>query len=349
MTAKQNLSILYLGRRGGGAKFALMLSKQLSSSTIFQLQKVAIRKDNELYSSFDRQKTIALFNSGISLLAIIKVCKFLLSPQKLLNSLGIKRGEVCLIPMISPIGLVIEAILNRQGVYILRFLHDAKRHPGDVWPTSRTINRIITHSSFLITLSNNVAKQILVLNPNIIVEIYEHPTFDFSEELDKLELPKKYFLFLGRIRKYKGLAILIEAFRMQKNTEISLVIAGEGRINEKLPNNLMLLNRWLLEDEISELVRHATVICFPYIESSQSGLIPFCISKNKTLVITPNDGLVEQVGKYKNVVISNGYSVSEFKDAMEAAIKLSDTKISETYFKETSLEKCILKSPHFLK
>jgi glycosyltransferase involved in cell wall biosynthesis len=348
MSAKQNLSILYLGKRGGGAKFALMLSKQLSSSTIFRLQKVAIRKDNELYSNFDNQKTVALFNSGISLDAVIKVCKFLLSPQKLLNSLGIKRGEVCLIPMISPIGLVIEAILNRQGVYVLRFLHDAQRHPGDLWPTRRTINKIITNSSFLVALSNNVAKQILVLNPKIIVEVYEHPIFDFSEEVDKLDLPKRYFLFLGRIRKYKGVATLIAAFRMLRNSDISLVVAGEGRVNEKLPNNSILINRWLLEGEISELVRHATIICFPYIESSQSGLIPFCISKNKTLVITPNNGLVEQVGNYRNVVISKDYSVHEFKNAMEAAIKLSDMKISETHLKETSLEKCILKSPYFV-
>ena len=349
MSPKRNLSILYLGKRGGGAQLTLLLSKQLSRSTIFQLRCVAIRKDNELFSEFDRSKTIPMFNSGISFLTLVHVSKFILQPEKLLNALGIKRGEVCLIPMISPIGLIIETVLERQGVYVVRFLHDAQRHPGDIWPTSRRINKIVAESNFLIALSNNVAKQILILNPKIVVEIYDHPIFNFSVEENKLDLPKKYFLFLGRFRKYKGLAILIEAFRMLKKAGVNLVLAGEGKLHEKLPDNLVLLNRWLDESEISELVRHATVICFPYIESSQSGLIPYCISKNKTLVITPNIGLVEQVGTYKNVVVSNGYSPKEFKDAMEVALRLSNTKTSEPLLKEVPIDEYLLKSPYFVK
>ncbi len=349
MLPKRNLLILYLGKRGGGAQLTLLLSKQLSISTVFHLRTIAIRKDNELFSKFDQSKTISMFNSGISFRTLVHVVKFTLQPQKLLNTLGIRRGEVCLIPMISPIGLVIEAILERQGVYIVRFLHDAQRHPGDIWPTSKGIKKIVANSDFLIALSNNVAKQILILNPKIVVEVYDHPIFNFSIEDNKLDLPKKYFLFVGRFRKYKGLAILIEAFRMLKKPKISLVLAGEGKLHEKLPDNLVLLNRWLDESEISELVRRATVICFPYIESSQSGVIPYCISKNKTLVITPNVGLVEQVGTYKNVVISDGYSPKEFRDAMEAALQLSNTKTFKPILNEDLVDKCILKSPYFVK
>ncbi len=349
MPPKRNLSILYLGKRGGGAQLTLFLSKQLSISTIFQLRTIAIRKDNELFSEFDQSRTISMFNSGISFRTMVHVVKFTLQPQKLLITLGIKRGEVCLIPMISPIGLVIERILERQGVYVVRFLHDAQRHPGDIWPTSKRINKIVANSNFLIALSKNVAKQILILNPKIVVEVYDHPVFNFPLEENKLDLPTKYFLFLGRFRKYKGLAILIEAFRMLGKADISLVLAGEGKFKEKLPSNSVILNRWLDESEMSELVRHASVICFPYIESSQSGLIPYCVSKNKTLVITPNAGLIEQVGDYKNVVISSGYSPKEVKEAMEVALRLSTRKTSESILKEDLVDKYILKSPYFIK
>ena len=349
MAIKHNISILYLGKRGGGAQLALELSKQLSSSSNFQLQCVAIRKDNEIRSNFDQRKTISLFNSGLSLQALLKICEFLLHPQKLLDNLKIRRGEVCLIPMISPVGLIIEGILKWKGIYVLRFLHDAQRHPGDIWPTTRTIKRIVGNSKFLLALSGNVAEQILALNPKVEVEIYQHPVFNFIEEHDQLKLPKQYYLFLGRIRKYKGLPVLIEAFRMMKEERISLVVAGEGRVFDKLPDDALLLNSWLKEREISELIRRATVVCFPYIESSQSGLIPYCISKNKIIVITPNKGLVEQVGKYPYVVIANGNSAKDLKSAMESALKITIAASSHSTFNEGSIEDCLLKSPYFVK
>ena len=349
MGGKHNISILYLGKRGGGAQLTLDLTKQLSLSSIFELKSVAIRKDNEIYSSFNQSVVIDLLNSGLSMDSFLKIFEYLFNPQKLLCRLRIKSGEVCLIPMISPVGLVIERILKRQGIHVLRFLHDAHRHPGDRWPTNRIIRRIISDSTFLITLSINVANQILMLNSKIDVAVYNHPPFNFPESSKQLKLPEKYYLFLGRIRKYKGLEIILSSFRMMNLSDVSLVIAGEGKVSGALPNNVFILNRWLEESEISELVKYAEVICFPYVESSQSGLIPYCMIKNKKIAITPTQGLKDQVKGYPNVVISSGYSPQEFKLAMESAFNFKKVKPDKITLGKNSLEKCLLESPYFVK
>jgi hypothetical protein len=127
------------------------------------------------------------------------------------------------------------------------------------------------------------------------------------------------------------------------------VIAGEGRISGALPNNIFLLNRWLKESEISELIKYAEVVCFPYIESSQSGLVPYCMLKNKKIVITPIQGLMKQAHGYPNLVISSGHSPQEFKFAMESAFNLKKIEAKKIAFENTTIEKCLRESPYFVK
>ena len=48
-------------------------------------------------------------------------------------------------------------------------------------------------------------------------------------------LPKRFFLFIGYFRYYKGLHIALNAV---KNTKINLVLAGDGEIKKNLLNKI---------------------------------------------------------------------------------------------------------------
>jgi glycosyltransferase involved in cell wall biosynthesis len=349
MGTRPKLSVLFLGKRGGGARFAVQVAQELEVSLNFEFQKLVIRRDNVNSSPFDQSKIAYLFDVGVSIKSALEVLNFALSPDRLLKILSLSKGDICFVPMISPLGLCIERILERKGIRVLRVIHDASPHPGEVWPRNRTIRKVVRSSKVLIALSNHVATQLFEMNPNIKVVEYCHPVFQFPEVKDQLQLPTPYILFLGRIREYKGVPILIEAFKKLGVQNLSLVIAGEGQLRARIPKKSLLLNRWLSEEEISELIIRAEIIAFPYIESSQSGLIPYCMKKNKKIVVSPSQGLLEQSDGYENRIISQDYSGEGFAAALRSSIQMKAHEIVRIKNEGESIEKCLLKALYVFK
>jgi glycosyltransferase involved in cell wall biosynthesis len=183
------------------------------------------------------------------------------------------------------------------------------------------------------------------MNPNAKVLVSSHPVFKFAERNQALDLPTPYILFLGRIREYKGVPILIGAFEKLQNLDIRLIIAGEGQIRSRIPKGSVLINRWLLEEEISELIARAEIIAFPYLESSQSGLIPYCIEKNKKIVITPSSGLLEQSKGYANLIVSEDFTQEGFSTALRSGIHMSVSNSAKRGGFSTasrSIEECLI-------
>lgn len=349
MKDKVPLSIVYLGRRGGGAKITKNISEDLQTSKIFSLVAICVRKDNQLAKEYDQSRLVTLFNDLTSIGTLLRIFKYALSPKKLILDTGLLATGVCLVPMISPLGLIIESLLKAQGVTVVRLIHDFEKHPGDSWPPNFLIRRIVKNSKFLITLSTGVASKVKELNPNIRLSIYPHPAFDFSTVKTPPNTLKKYILFIGRIRKYKGIENLIAAFSNLDLKDTELVIAGEGKSQFKPNPKIRLINRWLEEYEIASLVQNAEVVIFPYIEASQSGMLPYCISKKKKVVVTPLSGLLEQTEGYKNTFVTTNFDVDSLSHALVAAVQ-SETfsTISEPQPKQ-NIETCLLESGFFTK
>jgi glycosyltransferase involved in cell wall biosynthesis len=349
MEDKVPLSIIYLGRRGGGAKITKNISEDLQTSNIFSLMTICVRKDNELIKEYDQSRVATLFDNLTSLRTLSKVIQYALFPTKLLSDTGLSMTGVCLVPMISPLGLIIEGLLRAQGVTVIRLLHDFEKHPGDTWPPSFLIRRIVKNSKFLITLSTEVASKVKELNPNIGLSIYPHPAFDFSTSRTLESTSKKYILFVGRIRKYKGIENLVAAFFSLDQKDTELVIAGEGKSQIKPDPRIRFINRWLEEYEIASLVQNAEVVVFPYIEASQSGILPYCISQKKKVVVTPLPGLLEQTVGYENSFATRNFDIDSLSYALKAAIG-SETFSSKTKTRTTKIiETCLLESGFFTK
>lgn len=139
-----------------------------------------------------------------------------------------------------------------------------------------------------------------------------------------------YYLFFGRIDQYKGLETLLKAFQIyQKNGVRKLVIAGSGEFSEnekkllkELPD-VILIHRFLDDGEIGPLYENARVVVLPYIEASQSGVLPIAYHYGKPVIVSNLPGLVE------NVLDGETGVVAELPETLaKAMVRMDD---SQTY------------------
>ena len=113
-------------------------------------------------------------------------------------------------------------------------------------------------------------------------------------------LKNQFYLFFGRIDKYKGIGNLLNAYK-DSNCEYPLVIAGSGNLTEEetiLCNeckNVLLINRYILDGEMKWLINNSMAVCLPYIEATQSGVIPLAYYYKKPVLVSDLAGLTQFV------------------------------------------------------
>ena len=187
-------------------------------------------------------------------------------------------------------------------------IHDFKPHPGDrlseKTPLSvemfarRRADELIVHSQYLreIVLQNlpGIRGKVSVI-PHI--QIGEEPSSAASKAEEHL------VLFFGRIWEYKGLEYLIRAEPLitARVPDAQIVIAGQGEDFSRYarmmvhPDRFIVHNEFISEDRAADYFQRASVVVLPYIEASQSGVIPMAYSAAKPVVATTVGGLPEIV------------------------------------------------------
>jgi glycosyltransferase involved in cell wall biosynthesis len=165
---------------------------------------------------------------------------------------------------------------------------------------TRYSNKIIVHGEYL----KNVAISYLHLKAG---DVYVIPHGEFSifkkwnEEINTNE-EQNTILFFGRIGKYKGLDYLIKAEPLISRIipELKFIIAGSGDYFQECEK--MMLNkerfechiRFIPNEEVPELFQRASIVVLPYIDASQSGIIPIAYAFKKPVVVT-NVGSIPEV------------------------------------------------------
>lgn len=129
-----------------------------------------------------------------------------------------------------------------------------------------------------------------------------------------------YYLFFGRIGKYKGIVNLLKAYIAINGNKPLLVIAGSGELQpeEKYliqnTNDVVLINRYIEDGEMLYLIKNCLTVVLPYIEATQSGVLPIAYHF-KIPVITSNvSGLVEFVENSTTGIICN--NIEEMTNAL---------------------------------
>ncbi|CAB4334979.1 MAG: hypothetical protein F2690_03565 [Actinobacteria bacterium] len=299
------INIVYLGKRGGGALLAKDLLLFGQESNLVNLGMLS--SENELNGYFQGNNKITFTSVSHELRTLWKL------PSNLIKQCYVSfkwasttRDEIVLFVMPSPFDLVTMLIIRMFNRKITFICHEYKSHDGEIWPTSRAIRRRIKLSELVITLNKSDADKIskLIFEKSLIV--LSHPVLDLQRSIPVIEtkgteIQHPIFLFVGRIKKYKGIERLLEAW--SRTDKGFLVIAGEGRIEGTIPPRAVVINRWLSEGEIGYLMDLSDAIIFPYTSASQSGLIPLAISKELTIFVSDLEGLKAQLLNYSDRTI----------------------------------------------
>lgn len=146
--------------------------------------------------------------------------------------------------------------------------------------------------------------------------------------------PKKgiNFLFFGRILEYKGLLLLAEAYRSisAKYQNISLTIAGNGNFEPyaekyKLLPNVNIVNRYIDNEEVSSFFNTGnTVVVLPYINGTQSGVIPIAFEFGNPVISSDIGGLSEQLFDGEYGILFNSGDSSALASAMSLFLEFPD-------------------------
>ena len=138
---------------------------------------------------------------------------------------------------------------------------------------------------------------------------------------------KRYILFFGLIRKYKGLDLLLDAMANKKvqQLNINLIIAGEfydskekylKKINHlRLKKSIFLFDSYIPNQDVANYFCAADLIVQPYLSATQSGVSMIAYNFNKPIILTDVGGLSEYVEHQKD-----GYLVEVNADEISDAL-----------------------------
>jgi len=294
--------LIYLGRKGGGSIYSLEMAKALSKKC-----------DLIAMISLQSQNFEAWRKTGISLIeidtyeSILGVILSALNLKKyfyLWKQIKAIKPDIIYYPMLhlwTPIINLITPFIPKATT-----IHDPVIHKGEKNIILELIQKIAIKQSAKIIILSKIFIPVIERYGVSKERIMVIPHGEFSYYLDKnsrnVSKEKNTILFFGRIREYKGLEVLISAFPIIKNAvpQAKLLIVGEGDIapyRSKLSElqDVEVINRWINDDEVNEIFLKSNILVLPYIDSTQSGIIPIAYMFKIPVVATKVGGIPEQI------------------------------------------------------
>lgn len=287
------------------ADYTIQLANALSKKETVML--VLFRTSNEHIDAIDKQVNLYLLGRTgrrwyhPANLLIIK---------KLIRNMNIFHPDV----------VHLQAGGGKFDLFILPFLkkyplvttiHDPKPHSGD---EKLLLKRISLHYvrkySDQIIVHGEKLKEQMIKEYNIpedkvhAIPIGEHEVAPFKKyEREDIKEDGNLILFFGRIYEYKGLEYLIKAEPMitKEVPDAKIIIAGTGenfkKYEEMMVNrdNFIVHNYRIPYKEGAELFQRCSVVVLPYIDASQSGVIPTAYGFKKPIVVTDVGAIPEIV------------------------------------------------------
>jgi glycosyltransferase involved in cell wall biosynthesis len=187
-------------------------------------------------------------------------------------------------------------------------VHDASIHVGEPHNTPQWVyDRACYRARERIVHAPQVKESLLqrLGIPGSTVHIIPHVLIGDNAAMvgEKVQEEEPLVLFFGRIWEYKGLEYLIRAEPLitSRVPQAKIAIAGRGEDFDRYrrmmvhPERFIVHNEHVSDEKRAELFRRASVVVLPYIEGSQSGIIPIAYRFGKPVVSTTVGGLPDMV------------------------------------------------------
>lgn len=208
----------------------------------------------------------------------------------------------------------VTAFVRRQGVRVLYLCHNIAPHEANMADRAFTRLALSQGDAFIVQSPRDkmLLQAIFPSRP-----IYHRPIFSVFDMPGLDLMPKDtarrqlgiapdrpVFLFFGFVRAYKGLHYLIDAVaelcRQEQNTP-HLLIVGEFWKDKAdyleqidrlgLAQSVTIVDRYVSNEELPLYFSAAEAVVLPYLETSQSAVIPLAYGFGKPVITTEQPGL----------------------------------------------------------
>jgi hypothetical protein len=323
--------LVYLGRRGGGIQLlidtSLTLTRNKVSHTILlssqtKAYETLLKSDHAEVKFYDIPHQFSdLFNLHSYPAYIFSVLKFL--------KVSWKPDHTTLVQIMpSPLDSIFDLLQSKKKFELVRCIHDYSPHPGETWPSSKRVHKMIKKADKVICFSDYVLQKVQKVNPNscyleLPSDFYcvGEPSEFMSIEVERIKKDSSLsVLFLGRGIDYQGVNMLegvIDGF-----PHLNFILAGEGEAIRNAQGDFLKFNYWISDADFIFLLQSVDIVIFPYIEASQSGTVPLARRARKFIVSSNAGGLPEQLDGYSRGAVYDSVSATDLHRALQHVIEL---------------------------
>lgn len=192
---------------------------------------------------------------------------------------------------------------------VVSTVHDATHHPGD-WPPQVALtatNYLVTRLSHQLVVHGRQQAEALRRNygtPPERVNVLKVGTMHHLGPQETTPAPQEpaTVLFFGRLRAYKGIEVLLRSVPLvaERVPGLRVIIAGSGdcpAVPEAAaahPERYEVDNRFVPTGEVPRLFQRASLVVLPYLDATQSGVVPLAFQFGRPVVCT-NVGSIPEV------------------------------------------------------
>ncbi len=262
----------------------------------------------------------------------------------------------------------LNAILSKNGLSTALVIHDVIRHPYHNMSVRQIAVDFLrqhqlkktVHTPCTILLLSQNSKNIFEKRFSkhrasiAVMRLGAHIPDAQLLPVHTIESSESYLLFFGRVDKYKGIENLCRAYSMLKQEQkerLKLVIAGNGVFSEEEEElirknpTIRKIHRFIEDGEMLWLIKNAKAVVLPYIEASQSGVLPISYHFGKPVVVSNLPGLTENVENGKTAAIYD--TVEQLADIIagfsDDRLSFDSEQIYEYYHKNFNWEMNVTK------
>lgn len=302
----------YIGKKGGGPLYAYEMTKGLIQNGA---QVIAIIPDNienlEMWNTLNGCRVVPIKGYDDRYLSLIcaLVRTLFVERQKIKNVCRDINIQCIYIPMIQPLSLLINSFFKKKHRIVT--IHDPIPHKGAGKLYAYICKRTAMKADDVVILSEKFREftsKCYRIDPQK-VHVIPHGIFDNYKYVYDNRLKHTYdkekinFLFFGRITPYKGLGVLAESYKKLSSeySNVALTIVGNGDFSPYKAaydslKNVTVINRWIKDEEVYGYYDGENVITvLPYVEATQSGVIPVAMACESLVVCSDCGGLSEQI------------------------------------------------------
>jgi beta-1,4-mannosyltransferase len=207
------------------------------------------------------------------------------------------------------VGLTLAALVRLRcvGVRVTWMVHNVQPHDSGtltlaVWHFYVLGLKMLTQQYIVLSpMTEAVVRQRLRLSHKAVVTSIRHPSYPrgSSMEVARLHLgisaDLRVYVFFGKIRAYKGIDELLDAFEKLADPKVRLIVAGEPEspsvagflsAKAKLDPRIHLRLGYIEENTLTEIVDAADRVVLPFKSYLHSGSLIRALSQGK-VTITP--------------------------------------------------------------